>query len=163
LPAIKEASEVKTQGTQLYTVDPDDDSILRIVCITSVNGLDSSIDQNETTCLDDTARTYEAGLATPGTGTFGVRPNPQEDSHVRLYELKKLGTSLKWALGWSDGKDIAPTGVDSDGNLILPTTRTWLTFEGFMNAFPFDFAQNSQVESQVGVQISGDPDWIPKA
>jgi hypothetical protein len=154
---------VKTQGTQLYVVDPEDDSILRISCVTSVDGIDSSIDQNETTCLEDTARTYEAGLATPGTATFGIRPDPADNSHKRLYELKQAGTSLKWALGWSDGVNVAPTSVDSNGNFNLPTTRSWLTFDGFMNAFPFSFAQNSQVESTIGIQVSGDPTWISKA
>jgi hypothetical protein len=163
LPAIKEAPEVKTQGTQLYAVDPLDDSILVVTCVISIDGLNTTIDQNETTCLEDTARTYEAGLATPGTATFGIRPNPQDDSHKRLFELKKAGTSLKWALGWSDGVNIPPTSVDSNGNFNLPTTRSWLTFDGFMNAFPFSFAQNSQVESQIGVQVSGDPEWISKA
>lgn len=154
---------MKTQGTQLYAVDPMDDSILTVVCVISIDGLDTSIEQNETTCLEATVRTYEAGLATPGTATFGIRPDPQEDSHLRLLALKKAGTSLKWAIGWSDGVGIAPTGVDSGGDFILPSTRSWLTFEGFMNAFPFSFAQNTQVESQIGIQISGDPDWIPKA
>jgi hypothetical protein len=162
LPAIKEAPEVKTQGTQLYAVDPADNSLLIVSCVTSIDGLDSTIDQNETTCLESTARTYEAGLATPGTGTFGIRPNPQDDSHVRLLALKQAGTSLQWAVGWSDGINIAPT-IDSNGNFELPTTRSWLTFEGFMNAFPFSFAQNSQVESTIGIQISGDTTWTPKS
>lgn len=153
---------MKTQGTQLYAVDPANDSILVVTCVTSIDGLDSSIDQNETTCLESTARTYEAGLATPGTATFGIRPNPQDDSHARLLALKQAGTSLKWAIGWSDGVNIPPTAVDSNGNFNLPNTRTWITFDGFMNAFPFSFAQNSQVESQIGVQISGDPQWVRK-
>lgn len=153
---------MKTQGTQLYAVDPADDSVLTVTCVISIDGLDSTIDQNETTCLESTARTYEAGLATPGTATFGIRPNPQDDSHQRLLELKKAGTSLQWAIGWSDGVGIPPTAVDTNGNFNLPATRSWLTFEGFMNAFPFSFAQNSQVESQIGVQVSGDPDWIRK-
>lgn len=154
---------MKTQGTQLFAVDPLDNSILQVTCVISIDGLNTTIDQNEITCLEDTARTYEAGLATPGTATFGIRPNPQDDSHIRLFALKKAGTSLHWALGWSDGVGVTPTGVDSSGNFDLPTTRSWLTFDGFMNAFPFSFAQNSQVESQIGVQVSGDPEWIPKS
>lgn len=235
---------MKTQGSQLYTIDPLDGSILRIVCVTSIDGIDTSIEQNETTCLESMARTYEAGLATPGTATFGIRPDPQQDSHKRLHALKKAGTLLPWALGWSDGVDIAPTaaavtGVDSialtnggsgytappavsltggggtgatavaalgtganagkvasitvtnpgtgyttapavaftggtgtgaaatsavDGkaDFVLPTTRSWLMFEGYMTSFPFSFAQNASVESSIGVQVSGDVDWISK-
>lgn len=231
----------KAQGTQLYTIDPADNSVLRIVCVTSIEGIDTQVEQVETTCLEDQARTYEAGLATPGTATFGLRPDPEEDSHKRLHELKKAGTSLKWALGWSDGIGIAPTvapansieainvtaggtgytsaptvaitggggtgatataqiqdgavtgvtitnpgsGYTSapsvalsggggtgaaatavralEANFVLPTTRSWFTFEGFMNSFSFNFAQNARVESQIGIQVSGDPDWLSKA
>ena len=152
---------MKTQGTQMYAVDPLDFSVLQITCVISIDGIDTAIEQIETTCLESQARTYEAGLATPGTATFGIRPNPAEDSHKRLHDLKKAGTSLNWAVGWSDGIDISPT-VDSNGEFVLPTSRSWLTFEGFMNSFPFSFQQNAQVESIIGIQVSGDPDWTSK-
>lgn len=152
---------IKTQGTDLYAIDPDDGAILDVGCITSISGVDTSIEQVETTCLNDSARSYIAGLGTPGTATFGIQTDPQDPVHVRLLELKNAGTTLQWAIGWSDG-DAAPTvGVDDDFD--LPETRSWLTFEGYMNSFPFEFDLNSVVTSNIGIQVSGDPVLVPKS
>lgn len=153
---------VKAQGTQLYFIDPDDNSVVEVACITELTGLSQSRDQIETTCLSDNERSYEAGLATPGQANFGIYPDPAEASHIRLHELAVLGTKLDWAAGWSDGKGIDPTGVDSNG-FDLPTTRTWLTFNGYISDFPFDFAQNAVVTSNLGIQTSGPTTWVPKA
>ena len=112
----------KAQGTQLYTIDPADDSILAIDCVLNIDGVDTSIEQIETTCLESLARTYEAGLATPGTASFGINTDPGEATHLRLHQLKTAGTTLKWAIGWSDGT--APPTVDSAGDFDLPTARS---------------------------------------
>lgn len=150
---------VKTQGTDLYVIDPVDDSILVVGCVTSIDGIDSTIEQIETTCLAQTAREYESGLATPGAATFGINTDFKDPSHLRLYQLKKAGTQLQWAVGWSESAGTPPT-VDSNGNFALPEARTWIVFEGFMNSFPFNFAQNAVVQSTVGIQISGDPEVV---
>lgn len=151
----------KTQGVMLYTVDPYDDSILTVGCVISIDGIDTTLDQIETTCLSSPARTYVAGLATPGTATFGINFDPADASHTRLHELKVAGTTLPWAVGFSDGT--APPTVDTDGDFILPTTRSWIDFDGFMNSYPFSFALNTVVTSTVGIQISGEPVVTPKA
>lgn len=151
---------IKAQGTQLYTIDPADDSLIAIECVLTISGIDSTIEQIETTCLESSARTYEAGLATPGAASFGVNVDPRNAQHVRLHQLKTAGTQLKWALGWSDATGTSPT-VDSSGDFDLATSRSWITFEGYMNSFPFDFSQNAMVNSTVGIQISGDPVLVP--
>lgn len=155
---------MKAQGTELYAIDPADGSVIVVGCPTSIDGIDTSVDQNETTCLNSLARTYEAGLATPGTATFGIQTNPQDPSHIRLHQLKVAGTTLKWAVGWSDGTRIDPTvTTDSDGEDVfdLPEERSWIIFDGFMNSFPFSFGLNAQVTSTVGIQVSGEPELIP--
>ena len=154
---------VKTQGTDLYVIDPADGSLITVGCPTSIDGIDTTLEQIDTTCLNNTARTYVAGLATPGTATFGIDIDPSDPSHIRLHQLKKAGTDLKWAVGWSEDPGTAPTvATDSDGNYVFdtPTSRSWILFEGFMNSFPFSFAMNSVVKSSVGIQVSGDPDLI---
>lgn len=45
---------------------------------------------------------------------------------------------------------------------IFPTNRTWNTFAGYVAGFPFNFGQNSVVQSAVSLQRSGDNFWIPK-
>lgn len=155
---------IKTQGTRLFTIDPDSGQILVVGCITSVDGIDTSVDQIETTCLDADARTYVGGMPTPGNATFGINFDPADDSHVRLHELKVAGATLHWAIGFSDD-DAAPTvGMDSAGDDVfeLPTTRSWIQFDGYMSSYPFTFALNAVVQSTVGIQISGEPSLLPK-
>lgn len=239
---------IKTQGTDLYTIDPATNTILVVGCFTSLDGIDTTIAQIETTCLNSKARTYEAGLAEPGAASFGINIDPQNPAHIRLHQLKTAGTSLVWAVGLSDGRVIvageevgipptvaalhgvsalnltnagsgytsaptvaitggggtgatataivsagavtgfnitnpgsgytsaptvaltggAGTGaaatavVNDEVDFTLPTTRTWITFEGYMNSFPFSFALNDVVKSTVGIQVSGDPVLVPK-
>lgn len=155
----------KTQGTQLYAIDPSPSggggpAILVIGCVTSIDGIDTTLDQLETTCLESPARTYIGGLATPGSATFGINFDPADNSHVRAHQLKVAGETLHWAVGFSDGT--APPTVDSNGEFVLPTSRSWITFDGFMNSYPFTFALNAVVTSTVGIQISGEPEVIPK-
>ncbi len=155
----------KTQQVQLFTIDPADDSVLEVGCVISIDGIDTTLPQLDTTCLNATARTYIAGLAEPGAATFGIQFDPADDSHVRLHQVKVAGTTLQWAVGFSDGPNIPPTvHVDTagDGTFQLPTTRSWITFEGFMNSYPFSAALNSVWTSNVGIQISGEPTVAPK-
>jgi hypothetical protein len=151
---------VKTQGTDLYVIDPANNSVLKVGCVTSIDGIDTAIDQIETTCLQDMARTYESGLATPGTASFGINVDPKDASHLRLHQLKVAGTTLQWALGWSEDPGTPPT-VDTNATFNFPTSRSWISFEGFMNSYPFSFAQNAVVTSTVGIQVSGEPVLIP--
>ena len=156
---------IKSQGTDLYTIDPATGALLDVGCITSLDGIDTAIDQIETTCLNSLSRTYEAGLATPGAATFGLQFDPAEVNHVRLHQLKTAGTPLKWAIGFSDGTAAPTTGTDSAGDdeFVLPPTRSWLVFDGYMNSFPFTFGLNTMVTSTVGIQVSGEPVLIPKS
>lgn len=157
---------INSQGTDIYAIDPADGSLLDVGCVTSIDGIDTAIDQIETTCLNDLARTYEAGLATPGAATFGLMFDPANPVHIRMHQLKTSGATLQWAIGFSDGIGIQPTtGTDSSGDpeFVLPPTRTWLTFEGYMNSYPFTFALNAKVTSTIGIQVSGEPVLIPKS
>lgn len=151
---------VKTQGTQLYLIDPADDSVITVGCITSISGINAARDQIETTCLDSAARTYVAGLASPGAAQFSINFDPDDQTHIRLHELYVAGEDLQWTLGWSDG--VAPPTVLTE-EFVLPSTRTWISFDGFLSDVTFDFSLNSVVASQVSVQVSGFPVVTPKA
>ncbi|MFK3973776.1 phage tail tube protein [Pseudomonas sp. NPDC087358] len=234
---------IKTQGTDLYGIDPELGTVIFVSCVTSIDGIDSSLDQIETTCLGDLSREYEAGLATPGTASFGINTDARDPVHVRLHQIKTLGLKMDWAVGWSDGRvngvGIAPTAIPANAlesvnvtaggtgyttaptvaitggggtgatavatvsagkvtgititnpgtgytgtptvaftgagtgaaataevadtpGFSLPNTRSWITFRGFMNSYPFSFAQNDVVKSNIGIQVSGDPVFIPK-
>jgi hypothetical protein len=158
---------VKTRGTNLYLIDPADDSLIKVGCVTTITGLTAARDQIETTCLEDSARSYEAGMATPGTASFGINFDTADESHVRLHELYVAGTKVDWALGWGDfipGPPAAgpePT-VDSSGEFVLPDARSWIRFNGYISDLPFDFALNAVVTSNVSVQVSDFPVLVPK-
>jgi hypothetical protein len=148
---------LKTQGTQLYFIDPDTFDVVTVGCVTALTGLTAARDQIETTCLDSTARTYVAGMATPGAAQFTINFDPSDSSHTRLHELYVEGLDIDFALGWSDGA-AAPTS-DSTA-FTTPTTRTWILFSGFISDLPFDFALNTVVTSNVSIQVSGFPTLV---
>lgn len=152
---------IKTQGTKLYVVDPDDDSLITVACVLNISGVDTTNEQIETTCLEDAARTYVAGLSTPGQGSFGLNYDSDQSSHTRLHQLKVAKTILNWVIGLSDGTTLPV--VDSGGTWDLATTRTWIRFQGFITNYPFEIAQNSVVQSTLNVQITGEPELKAKA
>lgn len=154
---------VLTQGTQVYFIDPDDLSIVPILKATAFNPGGAPSDQIEDTPLEEpTTRTYKKGLRTPGQASLTINADPQIESHVRLHELSEEATDrrIKFAVGWSDGT-AAPT-ADTEGEFVLPTTRTWFTFEGYVSDFPLDFAQNAVVTTAASIQRSGGSVWTPK-
>lgn len=152
---------MKTQGTQLYFIDPNDNSVTKVGCATSVTGISGSRDQLEDTCLEDlVSRSYKSGLESPGKATFTINFDTSDDSHVDLNDIEAAGTVLHWAIGWSDGTD-APT-VASHGGFEIPSTRSWLTFDGYISDLPFDFGLNKLVTSQIGIQMTNHKVLTPK-
>lgn len=156
---------VLSQGTHVYlisTLGSGAPEIVQVECATTFSPGGNPADQIEDTCLEDSSRSYRPGLRTPGTATMGINADPSNESHLLLHELSETDPSpiVKWAVGWSDGTD-APT-LDSNGDFDLPDTRTWFVFEGYVSDFPFDFAQNTVVTSEVSIQRSGGSSWIPK-
>lgn len=166
---------VLTQGTQLFVIDPEFDSngsgVREIECITSFNPGGNPADQIEDTCLSSTTRSYRPGLRTPGQATGTLNADPDNDSHLRLYNLSEADPSpvMDFAVGWSDGPldgDGNPTAVptlDSNGNFVFPGTRTWYHFRGYVSDFPFDFTANTVVTTNFTIQRSGRGYWIRKA
>lgn len=162
---------VRTQGSNLYAMDPDTGEVIDVGCVTQISGIDQTLEQIETTCLGDDARSYVAGLATPGTANFTVQFDPQNPVHIQMFNYKKAGKVLDWAVGFRDQEAIdtgidprVPTSTtDSNGDYVfdLPTERAFIVFEGFMNSYPFEFANNTVVTSNVGIQVSGEIDIVP--
>lgn len=116
---------------------------------------------DETTLEDLLYMQYRSGLRDPGQGSMGIRVDPSEASHITLHGLSETSPppTLMWAIGWSDGTD-APTVTA--GEWTLPATRTWCTYEAYVADFPFDFAGNTLVDTQVAIQRAGGLTWTPK-
>jgi len=156
---------LKTQGTNLYFIDPDatgGPAVVAVGCVTSIGGISVARDQIETTCLEGVARTYEPGMPTPGQMTFGINFDPSDPSHARIFDLFKAGTKVDMALAYSDGT--APPTLDTSDLFDFPTTRSFIHFEdAYFADVPQDLALNSVVTSTVAVQLSGFPTLFPKA
>ncbi|MFT7337631.1 MAG: hypothetical protein ACI92B_000953 [Marinobacter maritimus] len=60
------------------------------------------------------------------------------------------------------GTGATATATLSDATFVLPDARTWLTFQGYVADYPFDFATNSLVEGDMSVQRSGKMKWTRK-
>lgn len=147
---------IRSQGTDLYFINPLTNEAVLVGCPTSIEGVSAPVDQVEVSCLGDQARKYIKGMKTPGQASFGLQFDPTDPSHILLNDLYNSDESenIEWAIGLSDGT-AAPT-VDTAGEWLLPTTRTFITFEGYVADYPFTIGLNTVVTSTVSVQISGD-------
>ncbi|NBF13091.1 phage tail tube protein [Pseudomonas sp. Fl4BN1] len=160
---------ILSQGTQVYALVPPltgtgPMTVMEVECATSFDPGGSPAEQIEDTCLSDQERTYKKGLRTPGQASLGLNADPNNASHIRLHQLSETDgdTTIKWVVGWSDGKGIEPTVSKEGDDFVLAKTRTWFTFEGYVADFPFTFAQNAVVASTVSIQRSGGSAWIRK-
>jgi hypothetical protein len=147
---------VKTQGTQLFFIDPDatgGPEVVAVECATSLSGLGAPREQIETTCLESDDREYVAGLSTPSQLTLNLNADFATESHFRLYELWKDGGNISFAIGL--GSDPGVPTLDSNGDFDLPTTRTFVVFDGFIADFPIDLQLNAVVTAAITVQVSG--------
>lgn len=152
---------LNVQGSNLYFIDPDtSNGIIEVGCVTTLDGLTATRDQLDVTCISDLARRFEAGLLTPGTATFTILFDLDDDSHARMHELYRAGTTLQWALGLSDNPNVPPTSVDTDGTFILPTDRSFVLFEGYLSDFPWSFATGQKVTNNISIQVSDFPELI---
>lgn len=154
-----------TKGTQLFFINPDDGAVVRVTKLTNFNPGGAPADQVETTDLDAlTDKTYLKGLRTPGQATGTINATPSETSHTILHDLAQdpdeEGPIVKWVVGWGD--DDTPPTADTNGDWVLPTTRTWFEFEGYVADFPLDFALNTVVQTTLSIQRSGPSKWTPK-
>lgn len=63
--------------------------------------------------------------------------------------------------GAGTGAAAAAVLGESD-DFVLPSTRTWFLFDGYVSDFPFDFAANAVVTTAATIQRSGGSAWIRK-
>jgi hypothetical protein len=56
----------------------------------------------------------------------------------------------------------ANASINAEPDFVLPTSRTWFLFDGYVADFPFDFAANAVVTTAASIQRSGGSAWIRK-
>ena len=103
-----------TQGTSLYWIY---DGVVQRgrVAATNISGISAQRDSLETTDLTVMAKTFMPGLMSPGSAQFTIQFDPTNPVHLALHEAYKDGTTLDWALGWSDGISV-PTFSELTGD-----------------------------------------------
>lgn len=148
------------QGTQLYFLDPDGNSgngeVVKLDCAKAITGVSSPRADQDITCLEDTdGLNFAPIFGSPGTASITLDFDPRIASHLRVGQLYQSRTTVHWVIGFSDGKNIAPT-VGSDG-FDLPPGRTWREFEGYVNDLPLDWGTNAYLALQLPVRITSDP------
>lgn len=159
---------ILTQGTQVYALMPSTSgaaafAVVEVECATAFNPGGAPKEQIEDTCLSSRERSYKPGLRTPGQASLTINADPNNASHIRLHELSEADgdTTIKWAVGWSDGTAAPSVSADGD-DFELPDSRTWFIYQGYVADFPFDFAANAVVSTAVSIQRSGGSAWIKK-
>jgi len=132
---------------------------------TSFNPGGTPSENIDVTGLPQSERDYIPGLRALGQASMTLLPDPKDPSHVRLYQLSVSNDiedqDLTFAVGWSDGA-AAPAVNSAGDDFDLPSTRTWFVFRGYISDFPFDFAVNSAVSTQMTIQRRGAGQWIIK-
>lgn len=142
-----------TKGTHLYILDPRDDSITRLECPKSITGGSLTTPQINTTCLESEAEEFSPGMPSPGAYTVALDFDTAKASHMLLEDLNANQVIAKFAIGWSESED--PPTVDTQGDFVLPSSRSWFTFAGYVADLPAEFAVNANVSSNVTIQPSG--------
>jgi len=151
---------IKTQGTELFTVDTLSSSVasvLKFECPTGITGLGGAADQIESTCLSTVGdKEYEGGLGNPGQVTVPFNFIPRSLSHQILFDLKKSRQVIPWMVGLSDG--VAVPALDSDDELVAPASplRSSLGFRGYVSDVNIDIATNEIVRGTLTIQRSGE-------
>ena len=149
-----------TQGTKVFFVDPTTNELVQVVCPTSVTVPRATREQVDVTCLDDSDRRFRPGLGNPTTATFSINFDAAEPSHVRLVNLQQTGQTLDWVVGLSDGVSL-PT-VDTSGDVTLPTTRSFWTFQGYVVDTPMASEIAADYTMEITIQMSGNSTLFPK-
>lgn len=150
---------VTTQGTEIYFVD-DLGTLHTLHCPTGITIPRATKDNLDATCLNSEDRVMVPGLGTPPTLSITANFNPDQDSHVFLWEAQENRTILQFIVGLSNGT-AAPT-LDTAGDVILPTTRGFVTFEGYVSDTPLDAQIGAFYTIDFTIQMSGNSKLIRK-
>ncbi len=147
---------ILTKSTEVFFVDPSDDTVVKITYLTSFNPGAAPSDQIDITTLDTTStRQYLKGLRTPGQASGTILATMSEASHETLFNLGEDGqdSTTHFCVAFSDG--VAPPTVDTNGDFVFPTTRTFIAFDAYVSDFPLDFQINDVVKTNLTLQRTG--------
>jgi hypothetical protein len=146
---------VKSQKTELYYASAAT-TAAKIPCITSVSGLGGARDQIDTTCLDDTDRTFVAGFGNPGQVTVEMHFKTESAVQEALFELKEAGTTVSWGI-YSSQTATVPTAVGSEMQVVVD--RSSAIFDAYISDMNVEIAGNDIWKVTMVLQRSGSVSW----
>lgn len=143
---------LKTQGTELYILDPTNSGseVQKIANVTGGSGVGGEAGTIDTTNLSSTAMEFVAGLKDNGTVSFDVNWDPSEASHVDLDALVG-GDNVRLLIAGSE----STTQPSYSSSYTLPTDRTTIDFTGAVLSFQKDFSTDDIWRGSVSVRVSG--------
>jgi hypothetical protein len=145
------------KGTQLYAIAASiSPSVMVVPCITSIDGLSGPRQNIDETCFDSLENENAAGRAQPGQVTIGTIFDTNDPTFPELVALKDSGEKIWWYIGGSDGTD--PPTLSSDGGVDAPTTRTGISFQGYVADIAWQIAMNNNWRDTLTIQRSGP--WV---
>ena len=144
-----------TKGTEIWFVKTDSNgpSIVKLGCPKGLTGLGGAKSQLDTTCLDSLEMEFSPGMGSPGAVSIPIDFDFSKLSHRDLVDMDENDTITTWIIGASTGT-AAPT-VDSAGVITYPSTRDYVSFQGYIAELPLDFAINSNIASTISLQRTG--------
>lgn len=142
---------LRTQSTTLY-VNSAANTMTAITETTSVDGIAGARDQIDTTNFASTEREYLAGFANPSPVQIGLNWDPINTTHRTLETLYTAGTPVIWVIGLADGT--APPTI-AGSTVTYPTTRSYMTFTGYISEISKTLGTNDAVRATLSIQRSG--------
>ena len=148
---------VPSQGTELF-FSVDGTTVVKFACPTGITGMGGARDTIDTTCLDSVEAESRGGFKRPAALSIPFVFLPQDDSHQTLLDdLDESGDVVDWAIALSDGT-ADPT--ITAGVWTQPTTRTSVTFKGYVADVNIDIATNEVVRGTLTLQRTGGKTWV---
>lgn len=146
---------IKSQKTELYYASAAT-AASKVDCVTSISGLGGARDQIDTTCLDDTDRTFAPGFGNPGQVTVEFNFKSESTVHEALFALKDAGTTVSWGI-YSSQATTAPTAVASEMQTVVD--RSSAIFDAYVSDVNVEIAGNDIWKCTMVLQRSGTVSW----
>lgn len=123
-------STIKSNGTKIYALISGE--IVRFRCYNAVDLGQDSFGKIDISCLDSESKKYRRGAQDPGEGSLTIQIDDENTSHADLLLLVESGDEVEWFIG-SSGEGVQEEPTVTGGIVTLPTSRNWLTFDGYLN------------------------------
>lgn len=136
---------VKTQGLKLQlgsTASPQ--TFSNMANITGITGINSgSATEIDTTNFDSTIKEFVRGLRDGGSISVNLQFDPDQATHVTLWDLNRAGTTRQWRV------------------LLSNTNAAYFEFNAFIANLQVDLALDDIVKGQMSLRIVSEPMLTP--